>query len=341
MEILVHELGHYLGASHTADIDSVMRPQFGDRRSHSTSFRIGFDPLNTLAMNLFSDELRAHAYRGFAQMPLDVKRELQRIYLVLGKEVPKDPAAAQFIEILNLPMTVSNPAPAKPTELISATQAVVQAVTDAARINRSSITELKGDAMTEYFIRRAAAEAETHPPAVAAKAFLLGIGIALDDSKLWSEFPVLNDFYSQIESDEARQHRLSILGKTTMHTRHDHAQHFAVSCALAVRLGPAAAEQAGVAKEISDAHGQSGFSFIDLSADMAGVTFATQVASGKIPLDQLAKSFKIPDFLPEVDALKEGISWQDFTKEYGAINDNRFQKVRNRNSKADTIASGL
>ncbi len=58
LEILIHEMGHYLGASHTADMDSVMRPQLGDRRSHSISFRIGFDPLNTLAMNLVADELR-------------------------------------------------------------------------------------------------------------------------------------------------------------------------------------------------------------------------------------------------------------------------------------------
>ncbi len=31
LEILVHEMGHYLGASHTADMDSVMRPQLGDQ----------------------------------------------------------------------------------------------------------------------------------------------------------------------------------------------------------------------------------------------------------------------------------------------------------------------
>jgi len=328
LEILVHEMGHYLGASHSADIDSVMRPQLGDRRSHLSSFRIGFDPLNTLAMNLIADELRAQAYHGFSQMPLDTKRELKRIYLALGKELPKDPAAALYVAMLNVPVLVSNPAPARPPELVTATQAVVQAVVDAARINHTSITELKGDAMTEYFIGRAAAEALNHPPEVASKAFLLGIGIALDDSKMWSDFPILGDLCREVESDDAREHRLSLLGKTTMRGRHDLAQHFVVSCALTVQLGPSGAEQAGIAKEIIDAHIESGFSFADLSAEMAGVTFAVQARNGTIPLDQLAKSFRIRDFMPECNDLKEGLSWEEFTNDYGSINDNRYQTVR-------------
>ena len=60
-----------------------------------------------------------------------------------------------------------------------------------------------------------------------------------------------------------------------------------------------ARNRAGIAKEIKDAHGDSGFSFIDLSADMAGVTFATNVLNGKITLDKLADSFNIRDFVPE------------------------------------------
>jgi hypothetical protein len=329
LEILVHEMGHYLGASHTADTESVMRPQLGDRRSHSTNFRIGFDPLDTLAMNLVGDELRAHTFHHFALMPLDTRRELQRIYLALGKELPKDPAAAQFIDILNLPMLASVSAPpAKPSELVVATQAVVKAVVNAARVNSRASIELKGDGMSEYLIRRAAAEAANQSPAVAARSFLLGIGIALDDSKLWRDFPLLGDFCRQVESDYEQQERLSVLGKTTMYGRHDLAQHFVLSCALAVQLGPTAAEQAGIAKEIKDAHGDSGFSFVDLSADMAGVTFATQVRDGKISLDKLANSFNIRDFVPEFKELKEGIAWDEFVHDYVSVNDNRYQIIR-------------
>ncbi len=329
LEILVHEMGHFLGATHSADIDSVMRPELGDRRSHSASFRIGFDPLNTLAMNLVSDELRAHAYHGYAQMPLDTRRELKRIYLALGKELPDDPAAERFIEMLNMPVLVSNTvSPSRPSDLVAAAKAVVQAVTDAARVNRKAFSGLKGDGMTEYLIRCAAAEAALQPPAVARKAFLLAMGIALDDSTLWREFPVLGEQCREIESDDDRQSRLLVLGKTTMCGRHDLAQHFALSCALTVQLGPLGAIQAATAKEISDAQGKSGFSFVDLSADMAGVAFALQVRDDKISLDQVANSFKIRQFMPELSELKEGISWEDFGKEYGSIEDNRYQKVR-------------
>jgi hypothetical protein len=328
LEILVHEMGHYLGASHTADMDSVMRPQLGDRRSHSKSFRIGFDPLNTLAMNLVADELRASAYHGFPFMPPDTRRELQRIYLVLGKELPDDPAAEEYIGMLNLPRPASESSPhPRPPELVVATQAVVQAVASAAKVNSRAATELKADGMTEYLISRAAAEASKAPPALAAKSFLLGIGIALDDENLWRDFPMLGEFYRQVESDYERQNRLSVLGKTTIFGRHDLAQHFALSCALAVQLGPLGAEQVGIAKEIKDAHGQSGFSFVDLSADMAGITFASQVRDGKIPLNKLADSFNIRDFMPDIKDLNEGISWKDFIEDYGSLSDNRYQKI--------------
>jgi hypothetical protein len=328
LEILVHELGHFLGASHSADPYSVMRPQLGDRRSHSINFRIGFDPLNTLAMNLVADRLRAQSYHGFPSMPLDTRRELQRIYLALGKDLPKDPAAEHYVEMLGIPVPVSKPVIDKPSDLVVATQAVVQAVTDAARVNSQAITALKGDGMTEYLIRRAAAAAAKQPPHVARKAFLFGIGIALDDSKLWCELPGINDFYRQVESEDARQIRLTYLDKTTLLKRHDTAQHFVVSCALLSYLGPPGAEQAGIVKEIADAHGDSGFSFVDLSADLAGIIFAVRVHEGKIPLEKLATSFKIQDFVPTADDLKEGLSWEQFTKDYGSISDNRFKKVR-------------
>ena len=56
LEILVHELGHFLGAVHSAEETSVMRPKLGDRQSCVRSFRIGFDASNTLAMYLLVEE---------------------------------------------------------------------------------------------------------------------------------------------------------------------------------------------------------------------------------------------------------------------------------------------
>jgi hypothetical protein len=73
---------------------------------------------------------------------------------------------------------------------------------------------------------------------------------------------------------------------------------------------------------------------------MAGVAFATNVRDGIIPLDRVAKSFRILDFMPELDELKEGISWEEFTEAYGSINDNRYQKVRREIQKRILLLPG-
>ena len=46
LEVLVHELGHFLGAVHSPEKSSVMRPDLGDRQANDRQFRIGFDPVN-------------------------------------------------------------------------------------------------------------------------------------------------------------------------------------------------------------------------------------------------------------------------------------------------------
>ena len=70
LEVLVHELGHFLGAAHTSDKTSVMRPKLGDRQSAAKTFRIGFDAPNTLIMCLMAEEMRTrhiwHPERAFA-----------------------------------------------------------------------------------------------------------------------------------------------------------------------------------------------------------------------------------------------------------------------------------
>src|SRR5205085_7080037 len=48
MEVLLHELGHFLGAVHSPAPDSVMRSILGDRIARVKDFRITFDPVNVL-----------------------------------------------------------------------------------------------------------------------------------------------------------------------------------------------------------------------------------------------------------------------------------------------------
>ena len=187
---------------------------------------------------------------------------------------------------------------------------------------------IDGDRLTERLFRRAADAARQLPPAVASKAYLAGLGIGLDDSLLLRDNPMIGGLWRHWESDEDRRARLAVLGSPTMRGRHDSAQHFVVSAALAALMNPAAAETIGVLKEVRDAQGGSGFSLVDLQSDLAGVEFATRVRGSQITLERLARSFAVDDFLPAPGALREGLSWSDFLAAYGSIQDERFQRQR-------------
>ena len=324
LEVLVHELGHFFGAAHSPDRTSVMRPTLGDQLSHARTFRIGFDAINTFAMCLVCEELRARPLRGAWQLSPFTKARLRSVYTGLDKVMPTDPAAKQLLESLGSVRTVHRDPPPDAKSLETATREVMQAIATAARENHDSPNQLDGDRLTELCVRRAAATAAKQPPNVAAKAFLLGLGIGLDNSTLRAGF-LSRSFFSAAESDSERNERLKMLGVPTMQGRSDLAQHFFLSAALSARIGKAGAEAAGVIKELDDARTGSGFSFIDLAADLAGSTFAACVEGNRLALAELGSSFSVGDFLPDTKALDEGISLSEFASKYGSTSDERFR----------------
>jgi hypothetical protein len=336
LEVLVHELGHFLGAVHTLDNASVMRPLLADRQSRLRAFRIGFDAPNTLAMNLLAEELSRRPIVSLCQVPPESKATMRSVYALLDKAMPQDRAAARYLALLDLPPPLAVQIPSQVQGLVGGTRGVVQAVVQAARQNQhrplaASSTapggqRLSGDELTERYVRAAAEAARRLPPETAAPAFLLGLGIALDDSSLVRDAPLTSRLWRQIEPDADRRARLAVLGEPSMRGRRDAAQHFAVSAALVVVAGAQGAEMIGILKEVSDANGGAGFSFPDLAADLAGVTFALRVRDGKIALATLGKSFATRDFLPETAGLKEGLAWKDCVETYGGLAGERFQK---------------
>lgn len=235
---------------------------------------------------------------------------------------------------------LSNSAPAQDAARarIDATRAVVQAGVAAAR--RNAELPISGtatnpnlqarrvdDELTVYLVRAAAAAAAQQPDEQRRVAFLAGVAIAIDTSDLMRDQPFTGQFVRAVESDAERRTRLGVLGLPTLRSRHDLAQHFFVSAQLTALVGGPLAETAGIAKELHDAQTDSGFSFTDLCADLAGVAFARRVHRGELSLDGLAASFRVSDHLPELAGLRDGIPHAQFVREFGSPSDPRFQKV--------------
>ena len=181
--------------------------------------------------------------------------------------------------------------------------------------------------MTTYYVRRAAAAARQLPPHVGPAAFLLGLGVAMDDSNFVHDKPALNEVWQKIEPEDQRG-RLLLLGTPTMLKRHNVTRHFTISAVLVVLSGPQAAEAAGLDKEIVDSRGGDGFSFADLCADMAGVMFATHVREDNIPLQDVAARFRVEDYVPKLEGLPDDLSWDAFVKQYGQAGSENFQRQR-------------
>ncbi len=336
VEVLVHELAHYLGAVRIPDPESVMRPSVGDGKANFAKFEIRFDPINVLLMNLWVEELRSGKVKKWNNLRPEAKARLIRVYGTLEQSYPECPLAVAYKDLIAAePLKVAaepapqvaavpvapkaDPAP-PPANLSNKEKAIgrvvrgitLRAVDNAKKPEGGADPRLKGDALTADLVRTAANVAAGEEEGVRLAAFAIGLGLALDDSTILRDNPLVRTMCHAIEPDADRKERIAALGSPTVRDRRDWCQHFAVSVALAEIVGPKLAEQVGVGKELSDMQGPSGFSFADLTADFAGVEFYNRLKKDKAMLERVKDKFAVADYVPDQTGISDGLSVKEF-----------------------------
>jgi hypothetical protein len=116
-----------------------------------------------------------------------------------------------------------------------------------------------------------------------------------------------------------------------LYKRIDLAQHFIGAAAITASVNSQMAQVLGEEKELHDAQGGSGFSFVDLTADKAGTRFgelAIASPDSARKLQQVVATIKdYKDFMPDPRTLPEHMDEATFKSRYGSVNSEDYQKV--------------
>jgi hypothetical protein len=151
---------------------------------------------------------------------------------------------------------------------------------------------------------------------------------ALQALALYANGTDLSGFISQPLQKEIKPR---VERRLTLKKRNDLAKHYLISAGLAVSGGSRLANFIGLAKEVDDSDGGSGFSFADLAADRAGVRLAELAVASDDTAAQLQAAMQAVqaenEFMPAIDHLPEGIQTLEFKKRYTDLDTDAYQKV--------------
>jgi hypothetical protein len=127
--------------------------------------------------------------------------------------------------------------------------------------------------------------------------------------------------------DATAQHQTPVY----VYKRIDIAQHFMAAAAISAAGNRYFGDEAGTEKELSDAKGGSGFSFIDLAADRAGLRFGEIAVSSAENARKLQLAMaKIDDykaFMPDVTDLPEHMDEEAFMKRFASLDSPETQAL--------------
>jgi len=118
---------------------------------------------------------------------------------------------------------------------------------------------------------------------------------------------------------------------TFLYKRIDLAQHFIGSAAITASVNGQVAKVVGEEKELSDAQGGSGFSFVDLAADKAGTRFGEMATSSPENARRIQKQMSMVkdyrEFMPDPRDLPENMNEADFKSRYQSVTSPAFQEI--------------
>jgi len=117
----------------------------------------------------------------------------------------------------------------------------------------------------------------------------------------------------------------------SLYRRTDMAKHFMVSAVLAATGAETLATFLGQEKELTDSHHGSGFSFIDLAGDRAGLYFGKTAIASPSKARRLQKIMAfIKDytaFMPEVRDLPENMTNKEFKQRFESVYSVKYQEM--------------
>ena len=115
-----------------------------------------------------------------------------------------------------------------------------------------------------------------------------------------------------------------------LHNRNDLARHFIISAALELLSEEGMSLAIGEFKELMDrGNGGSGYSFVDLAADMSGNEFAqvaTEISTAVDVQNAMARIQSELEIIPAIEGLPEGLSKQAFIEQYERVDSMAYLK---------------
>lgn len=153
------------------------------------------------------------------------------------------------------------------------------------------------------------------------EAAILSLAIFAGDTRF-------SQLFSNLPHDAGNARQLQ--SKPTLAARTDLAQHFIISAALQIISRKNIALAIGEFKELMDrSPSGTGYSFVDLAADRAGVEFAEQATNdlkAKLIQQRLSSGISEDAYLPKLNGLAEGLHKQAFIEKYKQVDSAEYRK---------------